>query len=82
MLIQEFIPRLKANKTTYHNLSQSDIDRFKSYYKNIKKFAKNEVYRAGANRAEEILNSKTILDYSKKLNAMDILLCNIIHTKP
>jgi len=81
MTVKELLPKLKANKHTYYNISKNDIKSFQDKYKYLKKncdktinfIAEIEIEKWFSNKEKYFYN----LDYLNKYKIMAIISKNI-----
>ncbi len=79
MTVQDFLPKVKANKFTYYNLSKLDIAYFKKQYEYLKRHRTAKVTDIAVKRASEALCDKSlILDFLQKSRAMNELANGIV----
>lgn len=78
MQVIEILPKLKANRYTYYNLSEQDSEYFKKLYRYlIKHKNKTILYNNLKNSINFWLNNKNELDYIRKIKVMQIISTNI-----
>jgi len=77
MEVKSILPRLKANRYTYYNLSKSQIDYFKKQYLYLKKNKDEFVFNDTYSTVSYWLNLDNELDYVKKINAIKVVINNI-----
>jgi 16S rRNA A1518/A1519 N6-dimethyltransferase RsmA/KsgA/DIM1 with predicted DNA glycosylase/AP lyase activity len=85
MTVIEILPKLKANRYTYYNLSEQDAEYFKKLYRYLLKH-KNKTIRKNVfqnsdalkNSIKFWLNNKNELDYIRKIKVMQLISTNLI----
>lgn len=76
MTVKDYLPKLKANRYTYCNLSKKDQKCFQNLYNYLKKHKeKTTLIRA----VDYWLNDKKHIDYIRKYKAMEVLSQTIKH---
>ena len=79
MKVAELLPKLKANRYTYHNLEKQDIENFRTQYNYLKKHKDKDIYLSVLNSVNYWLTLKNELDYLKKIRAIQCVSTNINH---
>jgi len=77
--VKDFLPLVKANKHTFHNLDAYAIADFKKEYEYLLKHKESEVSDVGVERFNSFIakgNRKT--EYYRKLRAMHQLSLNLV----
>jgi hypothetical protein len=77
MLVSEILPKLKANKYTYHNIDKKDIENFKFQYAYLKKHQNKKIFLSVMNSVNHWLNKKNEINFLKKIKAIQIISRNI-----
>lgn len=75
--VADFLPYLKANRYTYHNLSDKTKADFQRKYAYLRKHKDKEVILLGAKEAKAYL--ETEYDFLKKYSAMVRIMLAIKH---
>lgn len=70
MKVRNFLPKVRATKTTYYNLQKGDIKAYKKLYTYLKKHQDKSIYLNGELSAKAWLSLKNELDFIKKFRAM------------
>lgn len=78
MKVSEILPKVKANKTTYFNLSQSQANDFRKLYGYLKKHKNKEVDCFCERLLPEYLSNKDC-DYLVKYYTMTFVSTHIKH---
>ena len=85
MTVIEILPKLKANKYTYYNLSNKDVEYFRKLYKYLLKHKNKNISQnifqnndALKNSIYFWLNNKNELDYIRKIKAMELISTNLM----
>lgn len=78
MKVSEVLPKVKANKTTYFNLVDYQIDSFKKLYAYLKKHKEKEIDLFCERLLPEYLNNKDC-DYLVKFHTMRFVSTHIKH---
>lgn len=86
MKVKEILPKLRANKLTYHNASQRQIIMFKDVYSYLKRHKEKEIMTNIFQYNDAIggqigywLNNKNETDYIRKYKAMELISYNLKH---
>ena len=78
MKVKELLPKVKANRYTYYNLSKKDQKYFQNLYNYLKKHKeKTTLIRA----VDYWLNDKKYIDYIRKYKAMEVISQTIKHQR-
>lgn len=77
MLVREILPKLKANRYTYHNIDKKDVENFKIQYAYLKKHEDKKIFLSVMNSVNHWLNLKNELDFLKKIKSIQIISRNI-----
>jgi len=77
--LKTLLPKLKANRYTFYNLSKRDIESYKDLYQYLKKHQEKNVGLLHFKRAITILESLESLDFLKKYKAMKEISYGITH---
>lgn len=79
MTVAELLPRVRANRYTYHNLDKQTIEAFQIQYNYLKKHKSKKIFLSVMNSVNHWLNLENELDYLKKIRAIQCISTNIEH---
>jgi hypothetical protein len=77
MKVKDILPKLKANKNTYYNLSNKDIIIFKDLYNYLKKHKEKNIGGLLIDNQIQTINNTYNTNYLKKYKAMELIAYNI-----
>lgn len=84
MKVKDILPKVKANRYTYYNLTPKQVIMFQDLYSYLKKHKDAEVRRnvfqfndALQGQVNYWLNNKNETDYIKKYKAMELVAYNL-----
>jgi len=82
MIVEDFLPELKANRYTYYNLDKDEIKRFQKLYKFLKRHKNKGVkmlFLYYLKFFDRFHNSQHWTDYLKRYKKMEMLTHYIIY---
>jgi len=77
MQVKDILPKLKANRYTFYNLSESDKNYFQDRYNYLKKNEDRTVCKIVETLINDYLNNEEV-DYIVKIKAINFVSTNLI----